>query len=190
MASTTSYTTTPWTPLEMDKKWCRMDDPGLPSDVVYGRNWICLYPDDRRRVWRQPGNIERLQHSVPHVRQGDVWVMFWGGTTWAHSTPLVVVESNLTSLRYRNEILKPIVGPYRQHFGDNFISRDDNSRVRRSVLVNTFLQHARLTGMEWPACSPDINLIEHVWHQLKQAVFGSRLRPRTLRDLRRITIEE
>ena len=44
--------------------------------------------------------------------------------------------------------------------------------------------------MEWPACSPDMNQIEHEWDRLKRAVFGRRQRPRTLRDLRRITIEE
>ena len=39
----------------------------------------------------------------------------------------------------------------------------DNSRVLRAVLVNTFLQRARITRMERPACSPDMDKIEHVW---------------------------
>ena len=55
---------------------------------------------------------------------------------------------------------------------------------------DTFLQRARITRMEWPACSPDMNPIQHVCDRLKRAVFGSRQRPRTLRDLRRIAIQE
>ena len=33
---------------------------------------IFLYPIDRRRVWRQTTNIERLQHCVPRMKQGVV----------------------------------------------------------------------------------------------------------------------
>ena len=67
---------------------------------------------------------------------------------------------------------------------------DDNLRVHHAVLVNMFLQRARITRMEWPACSPDTNPIEHAWDLLKLAVFGRRQRPRTLRELLRIAIKE
>ena len=155
-----SYTITPWTQLQKVKKSCRMNARGLAPGV-------CILNDHRQRVWRQPGNIERPQYCVPHVQQGGGGVKFWYGITWGHRTLFVIVEGNLPALRYREEILQQIVGQYRQHFDDSFILMEDNSLVHSAVLVNAFLQRARITRTEWLAYSPIMNPIKHVWDQLK-----------------------
>ena len=67
---------------------------------------------------------------------------------------------------------------------------DDNSRPHRAHLVNEFLHDNNIARLEWPACSPDTNPIEHGWDTLKRAVFGRDYPSATLRDLRRIAIEE
>ena len=66
---------------------------------------------------------------------------------------------------------------------------DGNSHPLREYLVNEFL-HDNITRLEWPACSPDMNPIEHAWDTLKSAVFGRDDPPTTLKDLRRIAVEE
>ena len=74
---------------------------------------ICLQPDSRRRsVWRQSDQVERLRHTVQQV-------MFWGGIMWGRRSPLMVMEGAETAIRYRNDILLPIVQPYRQNFERN-----------------------------------------------------------------------
>ncbi|GFU58542.1 transposable element Tcb2 transposase [Trichonephila clavipes] len=45
-------------------------------------------------------------------------------------------------------------------------------------------------GMEWPACSPDMNPIEHVWDALGRRVSGRQLPPQTLQELERALLEE
>ena len=76
-----------------------------------------------------------------------------------------------------NDILRPIMLPYRQNIGEVFIFMDD-SRPHRAHDVNDFLQD-NITQLEWPACSPDMNPIEHALDRLKRAVYG-RLDPPTI----------
>ncbi|GFW24998.1 transposable element Tcb2 transposase [Trichonephila clavipes] len=80
----------------------------------------------------------------------------------------------------RDEILRPIVVPYAAAIGDDFILMDDNSRPHRANLVDDFLFEEGIVQMEWPACSPDMNPIEHVWDALGRQVTGRQPPPQTL----------
>ena len=66
---------------------------------------------------------------------------------------------------------------------------DDNSRPHRLHVVNDFLQDNDIARLECPACSPDMNPIEHAWDRLKKTVYGLLDPPTTLRDIRRIAVE-
>ena len=68
--------------------------------------------------------------------------------------------------------------------GEAFVFMDDN------YFVNDFLQDNDIARLEWPACSSDMNPIEHAWDRLKRAVYGRLDPPTTLRGIRQITIEE
>ena len=89
----------------------------------------------RRRVWRQCGRAERLD-TVQGMQKGGGSLMFWSNIMWSQSTPLVVMEGAKIAIRYRNDILRPIVQPYRQKFGQEFVLMDVNSRHHRAHLVN------------------------------------------------------
>ena len=67
---------------------------------------------------------------------------------------------------------------------------DDNSRPHCTHLVNEFLHDNNIARLEWPACSRDMNPIDHAWDTLKRAVFGRDDTPTTLRDLGQFAVEE
>ncbi|GFY26130.1 transposable element Tcb2 transposase [Trichonephila clavipes] len=81
--------------------------------------------------------------------------------------------------RREDEILRPIVVPYAAAIGDNFILMDDNSSPHRANLVEDSLFEEGIVRMEWPACSPDMNPIEHVWDALGRRVAGRQTPPQT-----------
>jgi hypothetical protein len=81
-----------------------------------------------------------------------------------------VIAGNLSGVRYRDEILHPIVRPYAGAVGDGFILMDDNGGPHRARVVTDYLENETIERMEWPSCSPDTNPIEHAWDMLQKAV--------------------
>ena len=96
--------------------------------------------------------------------------MVWAGVTADRRTDLVVVPGILTGQRYIDEILRPHVVPFLRLMGNNGIFQDDNARPHRARIVDGFLQANNMRHLEWPAMSPDLSCIEHVWDVLGRAV--------------------
>ena len=61
----------------------------------------------------------------------------------------------------------------------------DNARPHRARIVREFMVHQQTQTMEWPACSPDLNPIEHLWDQIGRAVKRRINQHNTLLDRRR-----
>ncbi|GFY23730.1 transposable element Tcb1 transposase [Trichonephila clavipes] len=138
-----------------------------------------------------PGSRNNPAFVHESVRFGGGVVLVYGGISIDGRTDLYIIRDGpLTARRYRDEILRPIVVPYAAAIGDNFILIDDNCRPHRANLVEDFLFEEGIVRMEWPACSPDMNPIEHVWDALGRRVAGRQPPPQTLQELERALLEE
>ncbi|GFU64296.1 transposable element Tcb2 transposase [Trichonephila clavipes] len=135
----------------------------------------------RRPILEDRGSRNNLASVHESLRFGSGEVLVYGGISIDGRTYLYIIQDGpLTALRYRDEILRPIVVPYAAAIGDAFILMDDNCRSHRANLVDDFLFEEGIVRMEWSACSPDMNPIEHVWDTLGRRVAGRQPPPQTL----------
>jgi transposase len=117
--------------------------------------------------------------------------MVWAGIFLDGHSDLHIFEGGtLTRSRYRDEILEHYVRPHASEVGENFLFMDDNARPHRARLVDQYLQEHGIARMNWPARSPDLNPIEHVWDALGRRVSSRQPPPRTLNELKIALIQE
>ncbi|GFY16336.1 DDE_3 domain-containing protein [Trichonephila clavipes] len=75
------------------------------------------------------------------------------------------MRGTLTGQRYVDGILRPHVGPFLNGLL-GAIFQQDNARPHTARVAQDFLRHFQT--LPWPACSPDVSPVEHVWDQLKR----------------------
>ncbi|GFU53860.1 transposable element Tc1 transposase [Trichonephila clavipes] len=101
--------------------------------------------------------------------------MVWGTIAYDSTSPLVRIQGTLNAQRYVQNVLRSVAIPYLQGL-PNAIFQQDNSRPHTARISQHALRGVQM--LPWPAYSPDLSPIEHVWD-----VIGRRLQtlplPRT-----------
>ncbi|TWW61087.1 hypothetical protein D4764_05G0011770 [Takifugu flavidus] len=103
--------------------------------------------DRRERVWRRQGERYAACNVVQHDRFGGGSVMVWGGISMEGRTDLYCLGNGaLTAIRYRDEILEPIVRPYAgatKHPGAFILITGDFNHASLKSTLPTFHQYVQ-----------------------------------------------
>lgn len=146
---------------------------------------FCVHsPDGRKRVWRRAGERFSACTFSSRLSHNGGSVMVWAGISMEACTDLVFIdEGSLTAHRYIEEILADHIVPFAPFIGDNFVLMQDNARPHTARCVTEYLTEVGIIKMNWPACSPDGNPIEHVWDMLERRVRGRAVAPSIKNEL-------
>ncbi|GFT27444.1 DDE_3 domain-containing protein [Trichonephila clavipes] len=91
--------------------------------------------------------------------------MVWGAIAYDSRSTLILMRGTLTGERYVDDILRPHVGPLLYGL-PGAIFQQNNARSHTAGVAQDFPRHFQT--LPWPARSPDLSPVEHVWDQLKR----------------------
>jgi hypothetical protein len=144
---------------------------------------FCLHASDGRVHVRRRTGERVLPDCVRPRRVGPTpGVMVWSAISYDARSPLVFVEGTLTSAGYVQHVVRPVLLPFLQRVGALF--QQDNARPHTARATQLALRDVH--QLPWPASSPNLSPIKHVWDVMGRRLPRAATPPTTLPVLRAV----
>lgn len=182
-------------PLTMNHKIARLE--WAKKYMHWTKEWTkVLFSDEKKFNLDGPDGFQYYYHDLRKEKQyfskrqsGGGSVMIWAMIGWKGKSELVFLEGKQDSTKYVALLTHHLKRQAFRLGGKKWIFQQDLASIHNSTITKAWLKDNKVTVLDWPSKSPDMNIIENVWGILVRRVYAGGKQFDNIMDLKRAIIE-